>query len=425
MRGAEYLIRFRGPWLVLGIGLLLLPACAVRELAFQPERHGRPAGAGELAAKAARQRLCRDYPPYVPDESANGRRVRDRVLQINYHIVNAADSSRNFLAEVGTPYVRQLTREINQKLSDNLPMSLPAARDVPVLPTRFRLQITPIRGADWDDGVYYHFDDSLYAYVHKGRHRNNSDRRVIDRYAIRPDSVINIFVLPHHPDSVGSPTYPAGGVGIALGMAMKISGLYEHGLPPSDFAGLTLHEIGHILGLSHTWQFNDGCEDTPHHPNCFNVGPSPCDSLLSNNVMDYNTWQQAWTPCQLGKVHRNMARREGTARPYLERDWCVARPDGDVQVAAAEVWEGEVDLYGNLDILPGGHLTIRCRVSMPSDTRITVHPGGTLVLDGAWLHNDCGLSWQGIRLLSQGRGKGRVYLGEDWKIETDATQVPD
>lgn len=413
MRRSEHLIAVLSCLLAFS-----LAGCGSGERLFDPSRNGRALKPGELAEKAGRQRLCRDYPPYVPDESANGRRVAHRTLRVNYHIVNASDSTRNFLAESGTPYMYQLTREINRKLEQNIPMSLPAAREVPVLPTRFRLQITPIAGADWDDGVYYHFDDSLYAYVHKGRHRNNSDRRVIDRYAIRPDSVINIFVLPHHPDSVGSPTYPSGGVGIALGMAMKVSGLFEHGLPPSEFAGLTLHEVGHILGLSHTWQFNDGCDDTPHHPNCFNVGKPPCDSLLSNNVMDYNTWQQAWTPCQLGKVHRNMCRQGGSARAYLVRDWCTARPDGDVRVTAAEVWEGETDLFGNLDILPGGHLTIRCRVSMPADTRITVHPGGTLVLDGAWLHNDCGLPWGGIRLLRRKGREGKVLLGEDWKMET-------
>lgn len=401
--------------------LLLLQACALQERVFDPgvavSREGVPRrGSGSM--------ICRDFTAYIPDSSATGQRILERVLRVNYHFMNARDSSRNYHAEVGTPYVYQLTREINRKLQANVPMSLPAAAGTPVWPVRLSLQIAPMGDSGWDDGVYYHYDDELYAYVHKGRHRNNSDRRVLDRYAIQPDSVINIFILPHHPDSVGSATYPSGGVGIALGMAMKLSGIYERGLPPAEFTGLLAHEIGHILGLSHTWQFNDGCEDTPHHSNCFNIGAPPCDSLLSNNVMDYNTWQQAWTPCQLGRAHRQLSRLDGTARRYLVRDWCRPAPGGDVQVVGEEVWDAEMDLTGNLDILPGGRLVVRCRLSMPEGTRITVHPGAVLILDGAWLHNDCGLAWEGIRIRSKGRHRGKVQVQGDWKIDQYGQQPP-
>lgn len=418
MRRVEHLTGRVFPVVLLVAASLWLGGCALRTFSFDPDRHGRSLSEREAADPGVRSRLCRDFPPYIPDESANGNGVIHRTLRVNYHYVNARDSSHNFNAEVGTPFAYELTREINKKLAQNIPMSLPAAKDVPVLPTRMSLVITPMAGSSWDDGVYYHYDDELYAYVHKGAHRNNSDRRVIERYAIRPDSVINIFILPHHPDSVGRPTYPSGGVGIALGTSIKISGVWEHKLPPSEYAGMTLHEVGHILGLAHTWQFNDGCDDTPHHPNCFNVGEARCgDTLLSNNVMDYNTWQQAWTPCQLGKAHRNLARVDGAARRYVVRDWCMRNPEGDIRVTGQEIWDGERDLQGHLDILPGATLSIRCRVSLPEGAALTVHPGGTLILDGARIHNDCGLPWAGIRLMQQGRRKGKVYLGKDWRLE--------
>ncbi len=401
----------------------LLPACAVRELAFDPARDGKPLPAQETADARERQRACRDYPAYVPDSStATGRLVPHRTIRVNYHFVNSADGSRNFTPEVGTPYVQQLTREVNRKLAENLRMALPGTEGVPpVLPTRLSLAISPMPAVKWDDGIYYHYDDTLFAYVHKGRHRNNTDRRVIERYAIRPDSVLNIFIMPHHPDSVRSATYRAVGVGIALGKALKISGLFEHpDDPPADFAGLTLHEIGHILGLSHTWKTDDGCSDTPNHPNCFVPGEPPCDSLVSNNVMDYNTWQQAWTPCQLGKVHRNLTRSSSTIRSLVARDWCGPLPGKDLRITGTETWEGEIDLFGHVDVLPGGRLTIRCRASFPEGARLTVHPGAVLVLDGAELLNDCGLPWQGIRILKRGSRRGKVLLGPQWKIVTDA-----
>ncbi|MCF8237560.1 MAG: hypothetical protein K9I85_05350 [Saprospiraceae bacterium] len=410
MRRTQYLI------LLAGCALASLSACKSTVRPFNRAQDG------HTLVRTSQERVslkqpCRKYPAYVPDSTVNGQLVPERIIRVNYHILNSSDTSHAFLAEIGTPYVQELTREINKKFAENIPMSLPAAQGTPVLPTRIRLEIAPIRGMFWDDGVYYHFDDELYAYVHKGRNRNNSDMRVIKKYAIQPDSVLNIFILPHHPDSVKSTTYSAGGGGIALGKAIKLSGIITTGLPPSEFAGMTVHEIGHIMGLGHTWRYSDGCDDTPHHPNCFYPGEPPCDSLISNNVMDYNHWQQAWTPCQLGQAHRNLSRRSGTARSLLKRNWCDPLPDYNLTITDTQVWEGEVDLFGDVIIAAGGHLTIRCEVSFPQGSRLLVQPGGQLVIDGGLLTNDCGLPWQGVILGCKGRDCGKVTLTEDADIQ--------
>lgn len=408
--------------LIAGLILLLLAGSSCKTT-LRPFQAGRD---GKVLERTTEERVmlgkpCRLYDAYVPDQTVNGELVPERVIRVNYHILNSRDTSHRFLAEIATPYVRELTRQINIKLANNLPMSLPAAAGTPVLPTRIRLEIAPIPGMPWDDGVYYHFDDDLFGYVHTGRNRNNSDMQVIRKYAIQPDSVLNIFIMPHHPDSVASPTYRATGTGIALGKAIKLAGLIRTGLPPSEFAGMTLHEIGHVLGLAHTWRYSDGCDDTPYHPNCFYPGEPPCDSLISNNVMDYNHWQQAWTPCQLGKAHRNLSRRTGTARSLLQRDWCTSLPGHDLVISEDETWEGEVDLYGDVEVMPGARLTIRCAVSFPAGSRLLVHSGATLVLDGGSLANDCGLSWQGIILECKGPRCGTVQITSDAEIRNAAT----
>ena len=57
-----------------------------------------------------------------------------------------------------------------------------------------------------------------------------------------------------------------------------------------------MHELGHSLGLLHTWNQDDGCDDTPRNAGCWG-------DTCSNNMMDYNASQSALTACQLGIIH--------------------------------------------------------------------------------------------------------------------------
>lgn len=97
-------------------------------------------------------------------------------------------------------------------------------------------------------------------------------------------------------------------------------------------ATLIMHEIGHNLGLRHTWNQNDGCDDTPMNPYHLNrsatgfqcwalnePATSKCDSLhkCSNNMMDYNAYQNALTECQLAKIHYNIKENKGNLQDVL------------------------------------------------------------------------------------------------------------
>lgn len=90
---------------------------------------------------------------------------------------------------------------------------------------------------------------------------------------------------------------------------------------------LSLHEIGHCLGLKHPKSSNDGmqcksidcyydddCDDTPTYRELILDGyknPYKWDgSESSNNFMDYGASQTAWTPCQIEKVHESIAQRK-------------------------------------------------------------------------------------------------------------------
>lgn len=341
---------------------------------------------------------CSHWEYYVPDSSE----MRDEVytrrhIRVNFHFLYPADSSVNIPIDKTSHFVRHLMYNLYAGLSDNRRMKLPRGNNTPNLPVNYRYMLYP----GWDHpegpGIYHHFDDDQYWMLNKGKNRNNFDRTVVNKYAVGLDSVVNIFLLPPHPDSLASPTYNATINGVALGNAVKISANFRPEMSLWSLRGIFDHELGHVLGLRHSWRGMDGCPDTPPHPNCWNyTRTSPCDSLVSNNVMDYNAWQQSWTPCQLGRVNAQFHNLRSRTRQLLVKDWCEESKRPPLEIRDSVVWNGAVDLNTSIIVKSGGHLSINCRLSLPPDGYILVEKGGSLSLNDAFVHQDCGLPWRGI-----------------------------
>ncbi len=402
--------------------ILLVVACATPVVTRQ---YVMPAAVPSSFEQVPSRRLspCDDPANYIPD-STHLDHYFVKEMRVNIHFMNSADSSQNLNGQTAIDFAKGLVRAANYDLAKNEALFLPHRNTIPVYPLGYRYVLTGRPDDPADEGIYFHYDDELYFYTHKGRQRNLSDRQQIKTYGIQVDTVHNFFLMPHHPDSVASATYSAFGVGVALGNHAKMAGQWinagreDYWNYRQDFN----HEAGHNLSLAHAW-LRDGCDDTvEHNLDCWNRDKGPgCDTLTSNNVMDYNAIRNAWSPCQIGRIQYQLAREGSPMRKTLVPNWCQRDPAKDITITDTVVWECHKDLEGNLLIADGGHLTTRCRLSLPANGRITVAAGGTLVLAGTRLHNACGQNWQGIFTEKKGAQTGTVVWQEATLENVDTT----
>jgi hypothetical protein len=357
--------------------------------------------------------VCNQPANYYPDTS-DLTMNKTRTIRLIFHIMNSTDRKNNFSPEQAPNYFWTMLNNAHERLEQNRKMNLPEGNDTPVLKPAYRYKKVTVPEDDDGDGFLYHYDDELYYFLNKGRNRNNYRRDVINKYKVGGDSILNVFVMPHHPDSTASETYNAYGSGIALGNSIKVAGIYENGEESWKYATLINHEIGHVMGLKHSWIRRDGCDDTPRHNNCYQSnGEPPCDGLASNNMMDYNNSQMAITPCQLGIIHRNISKEGSLQRKLIEKNWCLQDTSAIIMIEDEQHWQGHRDSHHNIHIKKGGKLFLYCRLSMPGNSSITIDPGGELHLMGTKLHSDCGGTWNGIQVVNEGQESGKVfYTGE-------------
>ena len=351
--------------------LSFLQACSVKYIPYEPEE---PLPSSKVSTNRRQELKCYSWENGVPDP-AHPNWNAERIIRVNVHIMDNAAGNAHWPRDSARNFAKGLIRASNEVLDTNY-QNWQSPPKTPVLPMGYRYQLSP-QPKPGDDGIYFHYDEELWYFVSRGKYQNNYSNKVIKKYGIGMDSILNIFIQVHHPDSIKSPYYKADGQGIALGTSLKMAGLFESGNPdPGAFKGLMNHEVGHILGLAHAWGM-DGCPDTKKHPNkCWvKTRKPPCDTLATNNMMDYNAYQYALTPCQLGKIHGGFSNEKHRVRKCLLPTWCALKPEKTVVIRDSVVWSGAHDLEGHLIVESGGYLEIRCRVSMPGGAFVSGRAG--------------------------------------------------
>jgi hypothetical protein len=318
-------------------------------------------------------------------------------------------------------------------------MNLPLGNETPVLPIRVRIVLTPDPLQPGDDGIYFHYNDTLGIYNSANQAKTLFSRAHFQRYGRQKGEVTNIFLMESHPDSLASPTYNKNNHGIGLSNWLKLIGGYKNSkeyilnskgdsiqVGAWNLASLLNHELGHGFGLSHTWRGNDGCEDTPRNPNCWNYTDSgPCDSLVTNNMMDYGNAQLALTPCQIGKIHFHFSRPGSAQRQKLATEFCHLDTTKNVFLQGTNTIhiKGYHDFYGNVTIAQNTTVVVHCHITMPANSTIKLEPNAKLILNNATIKNACDLPWKGIQTRgSEGqqgqlilRGNAAIHDAETWK----------
>jgi hypothetical protein len=222
-------------------------------------------------------------------------------------------------------------RKANDPNVQNPPLNVTYPATPPQIPVRLLLA-----------GVYFYSDNDAYNDL-KGF------ATLQNEYGVDVDNVINIYDVPGY--------FTTGAVSeISAASKCMVVNTYSKYISPACSAwslilGGTIicHEMGHLLGLNHTWDQNDDCDDTPlgfifdkwvipknappfcvlnQRANCWaydtlrptcpnSTGGKPCDEWrkVSNNLMDYNQYApHAVTVCQVGLMKNIL---QGNGNPYI------------------------------------------------------------------------------------------------------------
>ena len=239
-----------------------------------------------------------------------------KYIGVNYHFMLKSDGTGNFneywdgtadSTMNGFRRANLVIEKANYELAHNRSMYRPNPNNTPVLRTSIRYVLC---------GVYFHKNDTFYVA------ETFAGWEMHDKYGVNKKNEINIFNIPDNEINSGIANQLISPRDIDPELACKLKDNTKYMKFPDRSIKYQVakinHEIGHLLGLYHTWDNDDDCPDTPmaykkdgSYIQCwgYNAKNEICADWhnISNNIMDYNEqFPHAYTPCQLNIIHRNL-----------------------------------------------------------------------------------------------------------------------
>ncbi|PID89815.1 MAG: hypothetical protein CSB01_00110 [Bacteroidia bacterium] len=240
---------------------------------------------------------CADY------EHVNTLKTPIKQLRVTFHICQDDNGMGNFKdnATHRDFLINQILRHMNSTMSGLEPMNL-ATSSPYVEDSRIRFVLA---------NIYFHQDNKGFCYAQKPTYGNYVYNKFVTQNpdCDFKDNSVHIFFGEDTDSTVTS--------GIASGFGDKrwvaMGNTYRNFLNGGNFwssGTLLCHELGHSLGLTHTWD-GDHCSDTPDNTNIW------CSNLGSNNMMDYNCNQNSLTECQVHHMHWHLLGNNGNISDCL------------------------------------------------------------------------------------------------------------
>lgn len=178
-------------------------------------------------------------------------------------------------------------------------------------------------------------------------------------------------------------------------------GVYILSYTPAQLAGaghVLLHEVGHYVGLCHSFAEGNECTDMDPYDECgvgsgvtlpddCGSGTAPCDLDVSNNVMSYRA-QSAMTFSQwityygilFEDTRRYKKSLSGQGQPCTSTS---GLPDIVIPSGTHEIWNTIKFIDTDIIVETGAILEVNCHLTMGPDTYILIKRGGRLFVTNA------------------------------------------